>query len=104
MNIPEGIDKTLWNKADKIARASAPKNYIRIEINYDNEIVLPFEQGKLFLESLEYAETFTENYTSKATVIKEFDSDRFKIKLLSRSDYLKYKMNHLLGVNTDESV
>lgn len=76
-----------------------PSNYMMIQLDWNETLVLPFDDGVMFLKSLERAETYS-NRTGERGITPYKSNIRTEI--LSRADYERYKMAQLLGVDPDD--
>ena len=76
-------------------------NYIVIEFGYSHSYVLPFSEGKTLLSALEHAESIEERY-DKPTLIKNIPlTNSPKFRVISQEEYLKIKMDMLLGLSEE---
>ena len=76
-------------------------NYIVIEFGYSQSYVLPFSEGKTLLSALEHAESIEERY-DKPTLIKNIPlANSPKFRVISQEEYLKIKMDMLLGLSEE---
>jgi len=94
MNAYEDALKKIYNKQQK-------DNFLIIEIDYQKNVLLPYDDGLKFLACLKNAELLTENY-SKPKKIGSFDSSDFKTRILSRKEYEDIKVAGLLGITVEE--
>lgn len=85
----------------KIYGKQQKDNFILIEIDYQKNILLPYEDGLKFLACLKNAEILHENY-SKPKTIGPLDSSNFKTRILSRKEYEDIKVASLLGITVEE--
>ena len=96
LNTPTGKSSTSTRKA-KIT--PTPSNYMLIQLGWNETLVLPFDDGIVFLKSLERAETFSDRTGERG--ITPYKSN-IKNEILSRANYERYKMAQLLGVDPDD--
>lgn len=77
------------------------KNYLAIELSYNNSMILPYKDGIALMAALENAERVTMPSYNQPHI--KFNAERFEIKteIVSQAFYREQKMAHLLGV-TDE--
>jgi len=75
-----------------ILKSADPSNYISIRFSYSMKYILPFEDGVKLLQCLQKVEQIDDE---KITPVK-YDSS-FDVTIISKEDYIEYKMNHLLN-------
>lgn len=91
-----------YEEALKKVYSKTPKdNFLIIEFDYKNNVLLPYDEGIKFLGCLKQAELYQEPY-GKAKAIVPFDEATFKTRILSRKEYEDIKVASLLGVTLDE--
>jgi|GEM_PF-6652401 len=75
-------------------------NYLVINLSYNYQILLPYNEGMLFVSSLEKAETLEAPY-SRPPVIKGFDMSSIEFRVISEHEYHRHKVAQLMGVSLD---
>ena len=86
-------------EALKKVQSEKPKdNFMLINIDYSNNIIVPYKDGLAIVAALVNAEILKEGYSEK-TRITEFDRHSFNPKVLSRAEYERIKMAMLLNVD-----
>lgn len=83
------------------ARKNLDDKFMRIKLNYDNVIVLPYKDGVAFLESLQKAERLKDGYREKPSIIP-LDTEMFVASQMSHQEYQDYKIAMLLNCTLDE--
>ena len=80
------------------------KNFLLVEFYWDKTIVLPYEDGIKFMESLRFMETYSSTHgeIKKILPVSSEEGPQVKTTILSQEEYLALKMNALLNVETRE--
>jgi len=76
-----------------------PSNYMMITLDWSEKLVLPFDDGVIFLKSLERAESYSDRTGEQG--ITPYKS-QIRTEILSRAEYERYKMAHILGVDPND--
>ncbi len=87
----------MTNPTDKELKAPV-KNFMRIRLGYDMDIILPTKEATQLLAALEKAEKYTPGY-GKEPLVTQLTTIDMHVDVISLENYLKFKMNHILGVN-----
>lgn len=93
-----------YAEAKKKVEAEKPKeNYmvVKFDIEYNTHLVVPHKDGMALLSALANAEVLYDRYDEQKG-IQPITRDHFVSRLMSRAEYLRYKMVQLLGVSPDE--
>lgn len=77
------------------------KNWMIIEIDYTNKIVLPLKKGTELLNTLEIAYSYQSDY-QKEELIKPVDI-KIATRIISDEQFKEYRRNYILGVNDVET-
>lgn len=93
------IKAKLTTQEMAVLKEANPSNYISVRFSYSIKYILPFDDGIKLLECLQKAEQIDDK---KITPI-QYDSS-FDITIMSKEDYIEYKMNHLLNKDEDTNV
>lgn len=96
LNTPMGKSSTSTRKT-KIP--PTPSNYMLIQLDWNETLVLPFDDAVLFLKSLERAESYSDRTGERG--ITPYKSN-IRTEILSRANYERYKMARLLGVDPND--
>jgi hypothetical protein len=72
-----------------------PDNYMVIRLDWSTNLVLPFEDGLVFLKSLRKAEMLVDRK------IRPY-SHHIGTEIISRNEYERHKLAHLLNVSIDD--
>ena len=81
----------------KALKEASPESYLRIKFTWTTEFVLPYEDGISLLKTFYKAEVLNDDFNDKAnSKIIPLDSEAGPaIKILSKEDYIHFKMNYL---------
>ena len=86
-------------EALKKVQSEKPKdNFMLINIDYNNNIIVPYKDGLAIVAALVNAEILKEGYSEK-TRITALERHTFNPKVLSRAEYERIKMAMLLDVD-----
>ena len=72
-------------------------NWLVIKLGYSDAIVLPYRQGVEVISNLDKAESLNETYDEETKTIKPI-KNKAEFYVLSNEDYIRYRMNNILGV------
>jgi hypothetical protein len=76
-------------------------NFYLIEFGYSQKMVLPHADGIKLMECMQTAESYFSDYGETTEIRPLKLKDMITAKILSQKEYLTYKMNALLGVDTE---
>jgi hypothetical protein len=76
-------------------------SYLIIQLDYSSHFVLSHTQGMKLIDSLNGAEKYIADYGKPTTITYIDKSDYPRFFHLSQENYLEYKMNALLKVDTN---
>ncbi len=85
----------------KIGEKKHKENFLVIELDYSNKIVLPYKEGIAFMGSLANAENLSDRYGQNKS-IGPLGMDSIKTYILSAMEYEQIKIAALLNVTLDE--
>jgi hypothetical protein len=85
---------------EKEARKKREPNYLKIRFGYDSSFVLPYKDGIALLQAMEGAEVYdTSDYAHPVIRSISADNNYPETSIISREQYLLYKVAHLLKLN-----
>lgn len=89
-------------EAIKKVKAEKPKeNFMILEFPYDIKYLVPHKDGIAILAALVNAEKLSEEY-NKPKRIEEIGREQVNTRLMSHSEYTRYKIAGLLNISPDE--
>jgi hypothetical protein len=91
---------TYAEAAKEVAKFNPKDNYIIIILDYSTRLVMQYDDGIKFIDSLKKAEQFDKGY--EPTRIDAYDSSNIELRILSAKEYAHYKMAALLGITPKE--
>ena len=97
MTTPTSLTRTAKSSTStrKKKVPATESNYMLIELDWREEVVLPYEDGLAFLKALQHAESLKDG---KITPYRH----NIRSTILSNADYQRHKMAHLLGCSIDD--
>lgn len=93
------IKKEFETMRQTIVKTVVPTNYLKISLSYLIDIVLPYNKGLIFLESLNTAEMIKDSISKGLVPI---DGSLIRTEIMSQEMYLDYKMATLLNISIKE--
>lgn len=84
------------------ASKKVTENYLVIQLNYSNKLILPHKDGLAFLASMQQAERLEEEYSKNAR-ITYMGRDTFQVSTMSHDVYVHIKVAALLGITPEEA-
>jgi hypothetical protein len=86
-----------YQEALKKVQANKNKdNFMLIEVNWDNKILLPYKDGLVYLNSLINAESYSDSGDVRIGGIKQHD---ITCRIMSNEEYEQIKIANLLSIS-----
>lgn len=91
-----------YTEARKLAQADKPKeNFLKVQVDYNRWVVLPYKAGLQFLDALSHAQEFKAPYNAPP-YIGPLQGDLFIAAPISASEFERYRIAMLLQVSMDD--
>lgn len=85
----------------KVQTSRQRENFLIVELDYNNKVLLPYKDGITLLSTLANAEQLSDRY-GQTKSIGPLGMDSIKSYVLSASEYEQIKIAALLNVSVDE--
>lgn len=85
---------------EAVQQLAKPKdNMLVVDVDYSTRILLPYEDGFLFIKSLKHAEILKKSYDNSDTSIRPMNEDLLKTSAFSYKTYQDIKVAQLMGIS-----
>lgn len=85
-----------------LQEAKKKENFMLINIGYDNNIVLPYQDGVALMSSLAAGEFLEGRHSGTKKCIVPIPEGRITVSYLSRHEYQQIKIANLLGISVSD--
>jgi hypothetical protein len=85
-----------------ITKYESSKNYALIKLDWNKQLLLPYQQGLQVMAAIEHAEILEGLGYGNNTTIKPLPTDTYSLNTISETELIDIKTAQLLGVNYTE--